>query len=185
MMMNTRRMVGLLLLVSVAALNGCMSYGPAPETVASVEIPKYMGLWHEIASNPQFFNEDLVSVTAEYTLRDDGKVTVLNRGRSGSPDGPEETIEGVARVVDKTTNSKLGVRFPSVPFSFLFEGEYWIVVLDENYEYAVVTDSRQSTLFILSRTPAMSRARYDAILDELAALEVDTSRLRVTGTISD
>lgn len=171
--------------VMAMVMNGCMSYGPAPETVAKVEVPKYMGLWHEIASNPQFFNEDLVAVTAEYSLRDDGKVTVLNRGRQGTPEGPEETIEGLARVVDKETNSKLGVRFPSVPFSFLFEGEYWIVVLDENYEYAAVTDSRQSTLFILNREPAMSRERYDAILAELAALNVDTSRLRVTGVITE
>jgi apolipoprotein D and lipocalin family protein len=183
---NMVRWVSVMSLAGVLmALSGCMSYGPAPQTVAQVEVPKYMGLWHEIASNPQFFNEDLVSVTAEYTLRDDGKVTVLNKGRQGSPDGPEESIEGVARVVDKETNAKLGVRFPSVPFSFLFEGEYWIVVLDEDYEYAVVTDSRQSTLFILNRSPAMTRDRYDAILAELAGLNVDTSRLRVTGTITE
>ncbi len=172
------------LLMSAFSLGGCARFGDPPKTVDFVDVPSYMGLWHEIASNPQFFNEDLVSVTAEYTLRDDGKVTVLNRGFQGVG-GPEESIEGVARVKDTTTNAKLGVRFPSVPFSFLFEGEYWIVVLDENYEYAVVTDSRQSTLFILNRSPAMTRERYDAILAELADLDVDTSRLRVTGTIAE
>ncbi|MFM1920704.1 MAG: hypothetical protein RLZZ303_2338 [Candidatus Hydrogenedentota bacterium] len=177
--------LNVLLLGLICLPMGCARFGDPPKTVDFVEIPRYMGLWHEIASNPQFFNEDLVNVTAEYTLRDDGKVTVLNRGFQGSPNGPEETIEGVARVKDTTTNSKLGVRFPSVPFSFLFEGEYWIVILDEDYEYAVVTDSRQSTLFVLNRTPAMTRERYESILAELEELEVDTSRLRITGTLTE
>jgi apolipoprotein D and lipocalin family protein len=91
----------------------------------------------------------------------------------------------VARVKDTETNSKLGVRFPSVPFNFLFEGEYWIVLLDDNYQHAVVTDSRQSTLFVLSRMPSMTRAQYDAILAELQGLDVNTSRLRITGSVID
>ena len=57
---NMVRWVSVMSLAGVLmALSGCMSYGPAPQTVAQVEVPKYMGLWHEIASNPQFFNEDL------------------------------------------------------------------------------------------------------------------------------
>jgi len=165
------------------ALAGCQSYGPPPATVAFVDIARYAGLWYEIASNPVFFNEDLVGVTAEYGLRDDGTVSVLNRGFEGSLDGPETSIEGSARVVDKTTNSKLGVSFSSVPFSCLFEGEYWIVLLEENYQYAVVTDSRQATLFVLSRTPSISQELYDDILAQLAAAQVDTSRLRFTGSV--
>jgi apolipoprotein D and lipocalin family protein len=171
--------------VGVGFLTGCMSNGEPPKTVDFVDVPQYMGLWHEIASNPVFFNEDLVGVTAEYTLRDDGKVTVLNKGFQGTLNGPQESIEGVARVKDTETNSKLGVRFPSVPFNFLFEGEYWIVLLDDNYQHAVVTDSRQSTLFVLSRMPSMTRAQYDAILAELQGLDVNTSRLRITGSVID
>jgi apolipoprotein D and lipocalin family protein len=173
------------LVVGVGFLTGCMSNGEPPKTVDFVDVPQYMGLWHEIASNPVFFNEDLVGVTAEYTLRDDGKVTVLNKGFQGTLNGPQESIEGVARVKDTETNSKLGVRFPSVPFNFLFEGEYWIVLLDDNYQHAVVTDSRQSTLFVLSRMPSMTRAQYDAILAELQGLDVNTSRLRITGSVID
>lgn len=181
-----KRMAGLVsLAASFCMLAGCPARGgDAPPTVAFVDVTRYMGLWHEIASNPVFFNKDLVAVTAEYTLREDGKVKVVNRGHKNTPDGPEESIEGVARVKDKETNSKLGVRFPSVPFSFLFEGEYWIVELAEDYSHAVVTDSRQGTLFILSRTPAISQARYDEILAKLAAIEVNTSRLRITGSVT-
>lgn len=172
-----------LALAGVLILAGCQSYGPVPETVASVDINQYAGLWYEIASNPQFFNENLVGVTAEYTVREDGTVKVVNRGFEGSLNGPQTSIEGSARVVDASTNSKLAVSFPSVPFSGLFPGEYWIVLLDEEYQYAVVTDSRQSSLFVLYRSGSIERADYDAILAALEAKNIDLSRLRVTGTI--
>lgn len=173
-----------LLLVSVVSLGGCKSYGPPPETVPFVELERYAGLWHEIASNPVFFNRDLVGVTAEYTLREDGRVGVLNRGFKGSLDGPEDSITGKARVVDTATNSKLAVRFDPF-FASIFEGSYWIVALDtENYQYAAVTDKKQMTLFILSRTPSMDTDLYNRILAELAAKQVDISRLRVTGALN-
>jgi len=178
-----RRMGQILGAMGVMVMAGCQSYGPAPATVAFVDVERYAGLWYEIASNPVFFNEDLVGVTAEYGLREDGTVSVVNRGFEGSLDGPATSIEGSARVVDTATNSKLGVSFPSVPFSCLFEGEYWIVLLEENYQYAVVTDSRQSTLFLLSRTPSISQELYDNILAQLAAAEIDTSRIRITGSV--
>ena len=187
MIRNRILAMGMLFLLVGACFGGvgCQVYGPPPATVAFVDVERYMGLWYEIASNPVFFNANLVGVTAEYALQEDGTVSVVNRGFVGSVDGEEQQIEGTARVVDAETNSKLAVSFPSV-LGGLFEGEYWIVVLDsENYTYAVVTDSRQSTLFILYREAAMPTELYEAILDELAALGVDTSRLRLTGALTD
>lgn len=178
----------LLAAASLAALGlaGCPSYGPAPRTVEFVEIERYVGLWHEIASNPVFFNQDLVAVTAEYAITGPGRVSVFNQGRVGSPDGPVDSIRGTARVVDKVTNAKLAVRFGSGLFSRLFEGEYWIVLLDsENYEYAVVTDSRQFTLFVLYREPVMPAGLFDEILGALGSKHVDTSRLEITGSLSE
>jgi lipocalin len=160
-----------------------MRYGPAPPTVDSVDIARYIGVWHEIASNPVFFNKDLVGVTATYGLRADGKVSVLNRGFAGSLDGKEESIEGVARVVDTETNSKLKVTFFPL-LGPLAEGNYWIVALDaEDYQYAVVTDDRQYTLFVLYREPEIPGDLYDAILEELDGIGIDLSRLRVTGAV--
>ncbi|MBK7976296.1 MAG: lipocalin family protein [Deltaproteobacteria bacterium] len=68
---------------------------------------------------------------------------------------------------------------PSV-FGGLFEGEYWIVALGADYDYAVVTDGLQFTLFVLSRSPVMTQAQYQAILDELAAKQINTDFLRIT-----
>ena len=185
-MMRTKRMgrlavSGLLLSVAGITLSGCPSYGPPPATVPYVDLNQYAGLWYEIASNPVFFNKDLVGVTAEYTLQSDGRVKVVNKGYKGSLDGPLDSITGTARVVDKATNSKLAVRF-GFPLGSLFEGKYWIVLLDDvNYEYAVVTDDRQFTLFILSRTPDMEAALFDEIVLALEEQGINVSRLRVTG----
>jgi len=66
----------------------------------------------------------------------------------------------------------------------MFPGNYWIVLLDDdNYEYAVVTDDRQFTMFVLARQPEMPQALYDEIRAALEAKQIDTSRLRVTGAL--
>ncbi len=171
---HTRWLGGLVLLAAL----GC-ARGPEPETVPFVDVSRYTGLWYEIASNAAGFNDNLVDVTATYTARTDGQIDVLNRGIEDAPGGAEQTITGIARVVDTATNAKLGVRFPSV-FGGLFEGEYWIVALGADYDYAVVTDSLQFTLFVLSRSPVMTQAEYQAILDELAAKQINTQFLRIT-----
>lgn len=173
------------LLMVAGAVSSCARYGPEPETVPQVDIAKYAGLWHEIASNPVFFNRNLVGVTAEYGVISDTQVSVLNTGYVDSLDGRKQTITGKATVVEPETNSKLQVRFDRFPVN-LFPGNYWIVLLDdEAYEYAVVTDDRQNTMFVLSRTPFMSQDRYDMIVTALQEKNIDTSRLRVTGEITE
>ncbi len=169
----------------ITAVSGCARYGPEPETVPYVDIQRYVGVWHEIASNPVFFNRGLVGVTAEYAVLNENQISVLNSGYEGSIDEANKTsITGVATVNDTETNSKLTVQFDML-FGALTKGKYWIVLLDEeNYEYAVVTDNRQFTLFVLSRTPEMDKDLYDRILASLEAKQVDTSRLKVTGTLN-
>lgn len=170
----------LLLGLGVAVLSGCMSIpANAPATVPSVDLNRYTGLWYEIASYPVFFNRGLTGVTAEYGLLEDGRVSVFNRGFRDALDGPESNIRGKARVVDSSTNSKLAVRFDQFP-NCLFEGSYWIVALDPNYQYAAVSDPQRFTLFILSRTPQMDDATYDLILGQLEENGFDLTKLRKT-----
>jgi len=162
----------LVLGIALACLGGC-------KTVPYVDVPSYMGLWYQVAANPVFFNEDLVGVTAEYTLNDDGTVTVVNRGFRGDLDGELDEIEGSAVVFTPRTNANLIVSFPGQPqFSF---PNYQIVVLDDaDYQYAVVTDPFEATLFVLSRTPQMDEALYQNILSMLTAKEIDISKLVLT-----
>lgn len=165
-------------LAAMLVLTGCPKNPPT--TVPFVDIDRYLGKWYQIAAFEEFFNSDLVGVTADYSLNDDGSIRVFNRGLKGALDGEEDTIEGVARVLDSETNSKLSVQF-NFPLGRLFKGQYWIVDLDEeDYTYAVVSDSFRSTLFILSRTPQMDQDVYDGIVERLQANGFDTDPLILT-----
>ena len=160
------------LLAGLVLLSGC-------KAVEFVDLPRYMGTWYQISANPFVFSDGLVGVTATYSLNEDDSVTVVNRGFKGSFDGEEDVIEGSATVFDPRSNSSLIVTFPGAP-QFRIPN-YLIVVLDEvDYQYAAVTDPFENTLFILSRNPQMDEGLYQAILSQLAAKEIDISRLVLT-----
>ena len=145
---------------------------PPLETVAHVDLARYLGTWYEIASFPQSFQRGCTASTATYTPRPDGQIDVLNRCRLNSVDGPEKAARGRARVVDKATNAKL-----EVSFFRPFWGDYWIVDLGASYEYAVVGHPSRDYLWILSRTPTMEPQVYDGIVARLAAQGYETKRL--------
>lgn len=135
---------------------------PPLKVVPKVDLTRYAGTWYEIARYPNRFQKDCVATTATYTLRPDGRVTVVNRCRQKTLDGKFKEAEGVAWVVDKGTNAKLKVRF-----FWPFSGDYWIIDLGQDYEYAVVGHPKRSYLWILSRTPALDPATYQGILDRI------------------
>lgn len=167
----------LLLGIGLVLLPSCVSMPQVPplETVPYVDVERYMGTWYEIASYPTFFNRRCTATTAQYTLRDDGTVRVVNECRIGDPSGRVDRIEGTARVVDTQTNAKL-----KVSFSFFAQGDYWIIALDENYQWAVVGDPGRQTLFVLSRTPTLPDEVYQDILDRVRAKCYDPDVLELT-----
>ncbi|HKI79384.1 MAG TPA: lipocalin family protein [Ignavibacteriaceae bacterium] len=136
------------------------------KTVSNVELNKYVGKWYEIARIPNSFQKNCESnVTANYTLRDDGKINVLNK--CVEDDGSVNEAEGLAQVVDKKTNSKLEVSFVSIFGIHLFWGDYWIIGLDENYEYAVIGHPDRKYGWILSRTSKLSKDKLDEAFEIL------------------
>lgn len=158
------RMTMMVVLCALPAALGCASRSTPPlEVVPHVDVPRYMGTWHEIARYPMRFQKDCVDATAEYTLRADGKVTVVNRCRA-CKDGEEKSVRGVARVVDTCTNAKLKVGFSFFP---LAEGDYWIIDLDPEYRWAVVGEPRRKYLWILARTPTLEAGVYHQIVARL------------------
>ncbi len=166
----------------VAALGGCAGKSttdrlhlPPLRTVAHVDIERYAGTWYEIASFPQPFQRGCTATTATYTIREDGDIDVLNRCRQGSPAGEQKAALARARVVDRSTNAKLEVRFFGP-----FKGDYWIVDLADDYGYAVVGHPGRDYLWILSRTPTMAEATYQGILERLRAQGYETARLTRT-----
>ncbi len=165
-----------LLFVFSLSLSACFDFD-AP-VVSQVDVERYMGKWYQMAANETSFNRDLVAVTAEYTLKENGDVSVYNRGYKGSFDGELDEITGTAKVVDSSTNAKLNVTFPGIFNAPVPGGNYWIYVLDEvDYQYAAVADPIGVTLFILNRDPVIDEDLYQNILSELRSKGIDTSKL--------
>lgn len=145
---------------------------PPLRTVPSVDLSRYVGTWYEIASYPQRFQKGCTGTTATYTLRADGKIDVLNRCSRDSLNGRVTVARGRAKVVDKNTNAKL-----KVSFFWPFWGDYWIIDLGRDYEYAVVGHPKRKYLWVLSRKPVMDALIYEGILERLRAQGYDTTRL--------
>jgi len=145
------------------------------KVVPFVDLSRYTGQWYEIARYPNRFQEGCVGSRAEYTLRRDGKISVLNECYEGSLSGKIRKAEGTARVVDKNTNAKLKVTFFR-PFS----GDYWIIDLGRDYEYAVVGHPERTYLWILSRTKKMDEDVFREILGRLTAKGYDVTKLVMT-----
>ncbi len=141
------------------------------EVVDSVALSRYVGRWYEVARLPNRFQKKCAdSVTADYTLRSDGNIQVVNRCRKAS--GEFTTAKGKAKVVDKKTNAKL-----KVTFFWPFYGNYWILDLGPNYEYAVVGEPGRDYLWILSRNPQIDETLYRQLLAKMQARGFDTTRM--------
>jgi len=153
-----------------AIFTGC-AYQPLA-TVEHVDLDRYTGTWYEVARFDQWFEKDCVNVTAQYTVRSDGKINVLNSAHLGTDDGPVKQAKGVARVVDSQTNAKLRVWF-----FWPFEGDYWILRLTPDYSAVVVGSPDRRTLWFLSRKPAMDESLYEEWRRSLAADGFDLSKL--------
>ncbi|HSW45678.1 MAG TPA: lipocalin family protein [Phycisphaerae bacterium] len=159
---------------SLAGLVGCTAGEPL-RAVSAVDIQRYMGKWYEIAAYEAPFAESCTGTTAEYTLRDDGRFDVVNSCREGQLDGPVRAAIGTARVVDAETRAKL-----KVSFVWPFEGDYWIIDLDPEYQWAVVGEPGRRYLWILSRTATMDEPVYQGITTRLEAQGYDPSKLHRT-----
>lgn len=154
------------------------------QAIPALDLPRYMGRWHEIALFPNWFQRKCVAAaTAEYTLRPDGKVRVVNRCRKAN--GELVVAEAEGRRVGPEGAATLEVRFAPEWLSFLpfVWGRYWVVDLDADYRLAAVGEPGRDYLWVLARTPAISRADYEALRARLAAKGFDVTKLQVTGTL--
>lgn len=134
-----------------------------PITVPYVNVQKYIGKWYEIAKLPNWFQKSCDRGTiAEYTINEDGNIFVKNS--CFEKDNSLNTTDGLAKIVDKKTNSKLKVSFVNILGIRLFWGDYWILGLGKNYEYSVVGTSSRKYAWILSRTKKLEKQQlYEAI----------------------
>ena len=139
--------------------------------VSEFDLNRYLGTWYEIVRLPHRFEKDLVKVTATYTLRPDGKITVLNRGFKPSKNRWSEA-KGKAWVPDPTVPARLKVRF-----FWPFSAEYKIIRLDPDYQWAVVTSGSTDYLWFLCRTPKMDDALFQSLVQFVKENGFDTGKL--------
>ena len=166
--------------ILLLALAGCGMNGNYRDTsvkmesVSRLDAGRYAGLWYEIARFPNGFERDCTAVTAEYTLREDGRIGVKNSCRKNSPDGALKVADGVARVA---APGQLKVKFVQwLPF----EGDYWVIGLDEDYQWSVVGTPSGDFGWILARSPQMSEEDLAAAKAVLEADGYDLSQLHWT-----
>lgn len=139
-------------------------------TVADLNLEQYMGTWYEIARLPNSFEKGLQCITATYTLRPDGRVTVQNRGIKA--DGSESSIKGVAWVPNKNEPAKLKVRF-----FWPFAGKYWVFYIDPDYGYALVGEPKRKYLWILSKSNSIESSTLTHLVSIAKASGFDVDRL--------
>ena len=153
-------------------LIGCRSTSNL-EVVSNFEIAHYLGVWYEAARMPHGFEKNLSSVSANYSLNEDGTIRVLNRGFNDKKEQWEE-IEGVAKF-----KGAAGDGWLKVSFFKPFYASYKILHLNEAYTEAIVTGPSYGYLWILVRDPALPETRIEELVAKAAAFGFDTGQLLI------
>lgn len=160
-----------LLWVAVFALMGCTGIPEGIDPVENFELEPYLGTWYEIARLDHRFERGLSNVTANYSLREDGGIRVLNRGYRAES-GQWDKAEGKGYFIGDP-----GVGRLKISFFGPFYGAYNIFELGDDYEYSMVAGPDRSYLWILAREPSLPEAMLDDLLSKAEAAGYDTSEL--------
>lgn len=166
-----KRVMVLLLLLGVGCLSSCSRLPENITPITGFQVERYMGTWYEIARLDHSFERGLHQVTAHYSLREDGGVDVVNRGFNGKKQEWNEA-KGKAYFVGEKNVGQLKVSFFGP-----FYGGYNIIVLDDDYQYAMVCGPNLSYLWILARTPALDQKILDTLVSAAQDLGFATNEL--------
>ena len=149
---------------------------PPPVPAKSVDLERYLGRWYEFARYDSWFEHNDEGVTAEYSLRPDGLIRVVNASRSGGRTGRLRWADARARVVPDSGNAKLKVAF----FGPFFAGNYWVLDHAEDYTWSIVGEGSRRFLWILTRAPVPAPDLQAMLIDRVRGLGYDTSILHLT-----
>lgn len=146
-----------------------------PQPAKSVNLEAYMGRWYEQFRYEASFQKGMEAVSAEYTLKNDGTVKVVNAGRKGGIQGPVKTSVGKAKVVDMATNAKLKVSFFGP-----FYGDYWILDHGDRYEWSIVGEPSGRYLWALTRDEKPNSETMSVLQSRVRQMGYDWSLVRIT-----
>lgn len=172
----------LLLPLFLLSLASCSNFekGPVgnprvPEPAKAVELNRYLGRWYEIARYEAGFQKGCEFVTADYSLRTDDKVKVVNSCRRGGQDAPLDSVEGQAYVVEDSQNAKL-----RVSFFWPFYGDYWVLDHGDAYDWTIVGEPSGHYLWLMTRDVHPSAETVQNLKDRAAQMGYDLGLLRMT-----
>ncbi len=160
---------------------GQVSSPPVLKAVDSLDLPRYLGSWYEIAKFPNWFQKKCKSDTkANYSLRSDASLAVFNQCRLEN--GQVSDALGTAKQIGDVKSAKLKVRFAPdwlsvIPFVW---GDYWVIDIDAAYQLVAISEPKREYLWILSRTPEADDRQLNELLLRLSANGFDLSKLERT-----
>ncbi len=143
-------------------------------TVDQLDMERYLGTWYEIARYPHSFERNLEGVTATYSMREDGKIRVVNKGFKKSLEGKESKAVGKAKIPDPSRPARL-----KVSFFLFFYGDYFVLELDPEYQWAMVGSSSPNYFWILSRSPQLDQKVFDDLLQKARKRGYDLDQLKL------
>lgn len=158
-------------LTLIALLSACTSLPDNVEPVKNFDVNKYLGKWYEVARLDHSFERGLSKVSAEYVMREDGGVDVINRGYSEQDQEWNEAL-GKAYFVDDKNTGHLKVSFFGP-----FYSSYVVFELGEQYDYAFISGFNTNYLWLLSRTPTVDDAIKQRFISQAKEKGFDTSEL--------
>ncbi len=164
-----------LLLVGAA----CGSGAPPLDVAPSVDLARFQGKWFEVARLPRSTEADCNGTTAFYTQGSGSSMTFVNQCNLGSATGPLYTVSMTVDVPDQTVPAKLALDIAG------FTGDYWILEVGGDYEYAVVGHPSRLYWWVLSRTPTLDATTLDGVLTRATASGFDVSQVEYTPQPTD
>ncbi len=169
--MQMRRLLILPALLVGLLLSGCQSMPEGVEPVGNFDLDRYLGKWYEVARLDHRFERGLSEVTAEYSLRPDGQVRVMNSGYSAKS-GQRERAEGRAKFAGESD-----VAYLKVSFFGPFFGSYVVFELDPDYQHAFIAGNTTDYLWLLAREPVVDAAVRERFIQRAGELGFNTDEL--------
>jgi apolipoprotein D and lipocalin family protein len=163
------------LALALLPLTGCSTMGRAPiETVAHVDLERFMGDWYVIANIPTFIEKGAHNAVESYRLDKDGTIATTFTFRAGAFDGPEKRYNPRGFVVDRESNAVWGMQF-----LWPIKSDFRIVYLTPDYSQTVIGRDKRDYVWIMARTPSIPDADYRRILDFLGTQGYDVAQIQM------
>jgi len=165
--------ISLAVAAAVVLLAACSATPTRPElTLEKVDLDRFSGRWYILANVPYLAERGKVGSYVEYRKRPDGRFDDLYFFRKGKLDAPLKNWQGIATVLDQTTNARL-----EASFIWPLKSQFLIAYVDSDYQTALIVTPKRDLAWIYSRQPAIETATLNALKARLAKLGVDRSTL--------